>query len=252
MARPLREQSLLVRLSVIVPAYNEEKLIASSLASIQNALAPAVRLGYQTELIVVDNDSNDHTAELASRAGARVVFEPIRQIARARNAGAGAATGDWLLFIDADCWPEAGLINDVLDCIKNKAVMGGGSILKIEDAPIPLTLSIHLWNGLSRLLGWAAGSFIFCRADTFREVGGFSLEYFAAEEIDFSIRAKRWARERGSRFTILYRHPLLTSGRKARLYSRGEMLRAFWQALRHPRRFIRDRRLCYLWYDGRR
>ena len=241
-----------MRLSVIVPAYNEEKLIVSSLASIQKALLSAVRQGYQTELIVVDNSSNDRTAELASRVGAHVVLEPIRQIARARNRGANAATGDWLLFIDADCWPDAVLINDVVDCSRDGGVMGGGSVLKMEDVPFLLTLSISLWNGLSRLLGWAAGSFIFCRADAFREIGGFNLEYFVAEEIDFSNRANRWARERGNRFTILHGHPLLTSGRKVRLYSREEMLSAFWRLLRHPRRFVRDRVLCHLWYDGRR
>lgn len=241
-----------MKLSIIVPAYNEEKLIVSTLTSIREALLPAVRQGFQTELIVVDNSSNDRTAELAYRVGAHVVFEPIRQIAQARNRGANAATGDWLLFIDADCWPEALLINDVVDCIRDGKVMGGGSVLKMEDVPFLLTLVISLWNGLSRLLGWAAGSFIFCRADAFREIGGFNNEYFVAEEIDFSNRAKRWARERGYHFTILHGHPLLTSGRKFRLYSRDEVLKAFWRLLRHPRRFVRDRVFCHLWYDGRR
>ena len=241
-----------VKLSIIIPAYNEEKLIASSLSSIQKALAPAIRLGYDPELIVVDNNSDDRTAELAARFGARVVFEPIHQISRVRNAGAGAAKGDWLIFIDADCWPEAALINDVLDCIRDQGVMGGGSVLKMEDMPFLFNLMIGLWNGLSRLFRWAAGSFIFCRADAFRDIGGFSLEYFVAEEIDFSVRAKRWARERGKRFTILHRHPLMTSGRKFHLYSRSERFGTLWELLRHPRRFMRDRRLCYLWYDGRR
>ncbi len=241
-----------VKLSIIIPAYNEEKLIASSLSSIQKALVPAVRLGYDPELIVVDNNSDDRTAELAAQFGARVVFEPIHQISRVRNAGASAANGDWLIFIDADCWPEAALINDVLDCIRDQGVMGGGSVLKMEDMPFLFNLMIGLWNGLSRIFRWAAGSFIFCRADAFRDIGGFSLEYFVAEEIDFSVRAKRWARERGKRFTILHRHPLMTSGRKFHLYSRGERFRTLWDLLLRPRRFMRDRRLCYLWYDGRR
>lgn len=62
-----------MKLSVIVPAYNEEKLIVSSLTSIQRALVPAIQLGCQTELVVVDNGSSDHTAELATRSGASVV-----------------------------------------------------------------------------------------------------------------------------------------------------------------------------------
>ncbi len=244
--------SFLVKLSIIIPAYNEEKLIASSLLSIQKAFEPAVNLGHDFELIVVDNNSDDRTAELAAQFGARVVFEPIHQISRVRNSGAGAANGDWLIFIDADCWPEAALINDLLDSILDQRVMGGGSVLQMEGMPIHLTFMIGLWNVSSRLLSWAAGSFIFCRADAFRDLGGFSLEHFVAEEIDFSLRAKRWANEHGKHFTILHHHPLMTSGRKLHLYSRGERIRTLWALLRHPRRFMRDRSLCYLWYDGRR
>jgi len=135
-----------MKLSIIVPAYNEEKLIVSSLASIQRALVPAVQLGCQTELVVVDNGSSDRTAELATRFGASVVFEPIRQIAQARNAGAAAATGDWLLFIDADCWPEPALISNVLDFIQDGRVMGGGSTVKMEGMSFPLVLLSRLWS----------------------------------------------------------------------------------------------------------
>ena len=55
------------------------------------------KLGFTSEIIVVDNNSTDNTANLA--AGAQVVFEPINQIGRARNAGAAVAVGDWLLFV---------------------------------------------------------------------------------------------------------------------------------------------------------
>ena len=241
-----------MKISIIIPAYNEEKLIASSLLSIHKALEPAVNLGHDFELIVVDNNSDDRTAELAAQFGAWVVFEPIHQISRVRNTGAGAANGDWLIFIDADCWPEAALINDLLNSIQDRRVMGGGSVLQMAGQPFHVNFMVALWNLSSRLLNWAAGSFIFCRADAFRDIGGFSLEHFVAEEIDFSIRANGWASAHGKRFTILHHHPLMTSERKLHLYSRGERLRTLWGLLRHPRRFMRDRHLCYLWYDGRR
>jgi len=53
-------------------------------------------------MIVCDNNSTDRTAEIARAAGAIVVYEPVNQIARRRNCGAAAATGDWLIFVDAD------------------------------------------------------------------------------------------------------------------------------------------------------
>ena len=76
----------------------------------KSAAGAFVRRGWGVELIVCDNNSTDRTAEIARNAGARVVFEPVNQIARARNRGAAAATGDWLIFVDADSHPSAGLV----------------------------------------------------------------------------------------------------------------------------------------------
>ncbi len=241
-----------MKLSIVIPAYNEEKLISSTLASIKKALVPALQRGYTTELIVVDNNSHDRTAELAIRSGSRVIFQPFHQISRVRNTGARAAQGDWLIFIDADCWPEEGLIREVLDCIETGNVAGGGSIVRMEEVPFHFKLVIGFWNSLSRIFRWAAGSFIFCQARVFHDLGGFSLEYYAAEEIDFSRRVKRWARMHHQRFVILHRHPLLTSGRKLYLYSRWEQIKVLWGFLSRPRQFIRHRRHCFPWYDGRR
>lgn len=87
-----------MHLSIVIPAFNEERLIESCLESISISCAGNSDRGLRTEVIVVDNNSTDRTARLARQAGDRVVFEPINQIARARNAGAEVATGDWLLF----------------------------------------------------------------------------------------------------------------------------------------------------------
>ncbi|HEV2431491.1 MAG TPA: glycosyltransferase, partial [Burkholderiales bacterium] len=77
-----------MKLSVVVPAFNEERLLAGSLAAIRDALHAFEGAGWSTELIVCDNNSTDRTAEIARNARAMVVFEPVNQIARARNAGA--------------------------------------------------------------------------------------------------------------------------------------------------------------------
>ncbi|MGA1016032.1 MAG: glycosyltransferase, partial [Limisphaerales bacterium] len=69
--------------SFIIPAYNEAKLLPSTLHGIAQALGS---WDEPWELIVCDNDSTDETAELARSSGARVIHEPIRQIARSRNA----------------------------------------------------------------------------------------------------------------------------------------------------------------------
>jgi glycosyltransferase involved in cell wall biosynthesis len=98
-----------MRISVIVPAFNEEKLLGTTLACIREATG-----GLDAELIVCDNNSTDRTAEIAGQAGARVVFEPVNQISARAQAGA-AASGDWLVFVDADSFPDRALFAELAE-----------------------------------------------------------------------------------------------------------------------------------------
>lgn len=110
----------------------------------------------------------------------------------------------------------------------------------------------RLWNTISRVGKLAAGAFIFCEAAAFREVGGFSTELFAGEELDLSQRLKRLARTRHQRLVILHRHPLVTSARKVHLYTPREHLRFFLKAVLARKRILGSREACHTWYDGRR
>jgi glycosyltransferase involved in cell wall biosynthesis len=241
-----------VKVSVVVPAFNEERLLAGSLAAIRAALRAFDEAGWGSELIVCDNNSSDGTAAIARAAGAKVVFEPVNQIARARNAGAVHASGEWLLFVDADSYPSFELFKDVLDAMQGGACLAGGSTVTLESRDLAVRLAIASWNALSRAAGWAAGAFILCDARAFRSIGGFSEKLYAGEEIDFSRRIKRRARSERRSFVILHRHPLATSDRKARLYTKGEYLRFMLKTLVLGGRTLRDRNACYSWYDGRR
>jgi hypothetical protein len=99
---------------------------------------------------------------------------------------------------------------------------------------------------------WVAGSFVFCDAAAFRAVGGFSQALYAAEEVDLSRRLKRLARQRRQRIVILHRHPLLTSARKAKLYTPREMTRFMARTIVRRGRTLRSQEECFAWYDGRR
>jgi glycosyltransferase involved in cell wall biosynthesis len=241
-----------MKISIIVPAFNEEKLLPATLRSIQTASTSFAILNWQTELIICDNNSTDRTAEIARAAGAEVIFEPINQIARARNTGANAATGDWLIFIDADSHPTPELFADVAEQIQTGHCLGGGCIISMDERHFFADVLTTVWNCISRLRKWSAGSFIFCRTDAFREVGGFSSELFASEEIDLSNRLKKLAKARGQRIVILHKHPMLTSARKMHLYSRKEYLQFFCKAIFSPRATVKNRDACIPWYDGRR
>ena len=210
------------------------------------------RRGWETELIVCDNNSTDRTGELARAGGAMVVFEPQNQIARARNSGAAAASGDWLVFVDADSHPNSELFGEVAEQIEAGKCLAGGCTVKLDGHYPVATLVTELWNCLSRCVNWMAGSFIFCQAEAFRKVGGFSNELFVTEEIDLSKRLKRLARENGKKIVILHRHPLITSGRKMHLYTAREHLLFLIRTVLRGGKTFNSREACHTWYDGRR
>jgi glycosyltransferase involved in cell wall biosynthesis len=241
-----------MHLSIIIPAYNEERFIEQCLQSVYTSLAANEKPNFSSEIIVVDNNSADNTANLARNAGAKVVFEPINQIGRARNAGAAVATGDWLLFVDADSLLNPGMLNDILQMIHEDKNVGCGSTMRMPHSPWWGTVILRLWTATSVLLRWASGALVVCRADAFRDVGGFNQELYAADEIDLSQHLKKWGKKRGLKFTILTKHPLETSSRKLQLYSGWEIAGQFFQVLLSPRRALQDKKKLPMWYNGRR
>lgn len=239
-------------ISVLVPAFNEAQGLATTLTAIGEAMAAFHRRGWTTELIVCDNNSTDATADIARASGAQVVFEPVNQIARARNAAAAAATGDWLVFVDADSEPSPALFADVAAVIAAGRVLAGGSTVTMDDRRPWARLLIGGWNWTSRLTRWAAGSFIFVQAAAFHAVGGFNQALYASEEIDLFRRLKRAARRAGLGVRILHRHPLHTSARKLRLYSWREIAVFMARTVLSGGRTLTRPDECFVWYDGRR
>jgi len=241
-----------MKVSFVIPAFNEERLIEATLACVRAGMAVFSKRGWDAELIVCNNNSNDRTAELARAAGATVVFEPVNQIGRARNTGAAAATGGWLVFVDADSEPSRELFGEVADQIDSGECLAGGVTVHMDGPFSSGTVGTAVWNRISRSMRWFAGSFIFCNTEAFRSAGGFSNEFFAGEEIDLSKRLKRLARASGKKVVILHRHPLVTSGRKMHLYSTPEKIRFLRNSIRHGRNAFKSRDHCHPWYDGRR
>ncbi len=241
-----------MKISLIIPAFNEERLIGETLRQAQAAMTAFSRRQWATEIIVCDNNSTDCTAALARAGGAAVVFEPVNQIARARNTGAAAAAGDWLVFLDADSHPSAELFAEVAGQIEAGRCLAGGCTVRLEGHYPVGNLITRLWNGISRAGRLLAGSFIFCEAAAFREVGGFSAELFAGEEIELSRRLKHLARRTKRRIVVLHHHPLLTSARKMHLYTPREHVRFLIKAVFAHKQVLTSRDACHTWYDGRR
>lgn len=241
-----------MKISIVIPAFNEEKLLPATLESVRAAAQAMAARRWDCEVIVCDNNSTDNTAEIARAAGARVVFEPVNQIGRARNCGAKAAAGEWLVFIDADSHPSRELFEDVCEVIAGGGCLAGGCTFRLDKRDRFGDMLTAIWNTISRVRKWAAGSFIVCEATAFREVGGFSAELFAGEELDLFKRLHKLARKRRKRIVILHKHPLVTSARKVHLYSKREHLLFYLRTVLSGGRTLRNAQSCPTWYDGRR
>lgn len=231
--------------SIVVPAYNEESLLPETLRRLREAMA---EVPFRGEIVVSDNNSTDRTALVARAAGARVVFEPVNQISRARNAGARVAAADCFIFVDADTHVPSGLLREALERLASGTVCGGGSTLVMDRTRSSLEArAIERWNAFSRRLRLAAGSFVFVRRDAFEAVGGFSEKVYASEEIWFSRAVTRWGRTRGLEFVILDAHPVVTSGRKGEWYPPVVLFGVILAILLFPF-LLRSRTFCWLWY----
>jgi glycosyltransferase involved in cell wall biosynthesis len=230
-------------ISFIVPAYNEERLLGRTLAAID---AAARSLGEPFEIVVADDASTDQTATIAEAAGARLVHVACRQIAGARNAGAKAASGEWLIFVDADTLVTPRVVSAAVAALRAGAA-GGGCCFRFEGrVPLYAKALVAVAMPLYRIIGLASGCFIFCTRAAFEAAGGFDETLFGAEEAVMS-RALR----RQGRFVVL-REEVLTSGRKLRAYSMLEVLAFLTRMIFTGPWMLRRREGLDIWYGERR
>jgi glycosyltransferase involved in cell wall biosynthesis len=232
--------------SVIVPAYNEVDWLPATLSALKTAMMGTVLRG---ELIVTNNNSTDATAKIAAEMGARVVFEPINQISRARNTGAREAQGRYLVFVDADTLVSAQLLQLALDNLESGHCIGGGAVVQFERETSPsVRFVVSLWNLLSRSIKLAAGCFVYCSREAFDQAGGFSEAVYASEEIWLSRKLGKLGRRQGKRFCIITRYVAYSSGRKIAWYNTWRQIGLLLMVTFMPF-FVRYRRLCGYWYD---
>ena len=230
-------------ISFIVPAHNEELELPATLAAIH---AAAMDVAQPYQIIVVDDASTDATSEIAMRAGAKVVRIERRQIAAARNAGGQAAQGEYLFFVDADTRIKQTHITEAITALQ--AGYAGGSARVAMDGFVPIWGRMLL-RGFSSVyfgLNLGAGAFLFTTRRNFDAVGGFDEQYFAGEEVYFSLALKKLGG-----FKVL-REPIVTSGRKLRMYPAKQFLGNFFGVIIGGPRAVRSRAKLRLWYDGKR
>ena len=194
------------RLSVIIPALDEEASIARVIRSCREA-GPC-------EVVVVDGGSRDRTVEIA-RGEADAVIAAPRGRAAQMNAGAAVARGEVLLFLHADTLLPGRSVPAVLDALQDPEVIGGAFRVRLAASPgagryVRATLGVT-----GRMIGaraavsrsYSGDQAIFARAEAFRAVGGFP-EIPLMEDVELSRRMRRAGK------TVLLPLRVETSGRR--------------------------------------
>ncbi len=195
----MAEQASLSRLSIIVPTYNEEKLIQQTLTAIK-ASAPTA------ELLVVDGGSTDKTISRASRITRVISTSRGRGIQM--NAGVLASSGEMLLFLHADTLPDATGIQELLATMKEPHLVGGAFRLRFDDPrPAYKRVARAITRRSLKTLSYTGDQGIFVRRSTFKQLGGYH-DWPFMEDVDFSERMGR------AGLVVLLEHKVETSARR--------------------------------------
>jgi glycosyltransferase involved in cell wall biosynthesis len=191
-----------MRLSFVVPAYNEETYLPACLESI---LAQTGELGDQVEIIVVNNASTDRTREVALKyPGVRVVDEPRKGLTYARQAGFTASKGELIANVDSDSRLTPGWVDTVLTTFAEepKLVALSGPFVYYDLSPRQ-RVSVQIFYAAAFMVyalnRWVlrAGSMVqggnfVLRREALEKIGGFNTAIaFYGEDTDIARRLNR-------------------------------------------------------------
>lgn len=202
-----------MRLTVVIPAYNEERLLPRLLDTVDVARARYAAGPEAIEVIVANNGSTDRTADVAAARGCRVVDVRPRVIAAVRNGGAAAATGSMLAFVDADMQVHPETFNAIDASLRDPATIGGATGIVPERWSFGIGIAYGVLAVCTALSKVDAGV-TFCRRRDFHDMGGYDEKRSFAEDVDFLLRLKRMGRSRGQRLAQLHAAKAVFSMRK--------------------------------------
>ncbi len=176
-----------MKLSIVIPTYNEERDLPRLLTALAN------QTFHDFEVIVADNHSTDATQDIVRKFGARLVQGG--NPAEGRNAGAKAATGDTIIFFDADVFPPADFVEKTIQEFQERKL----DIATADTVPISDHLrdkAMHevvnkYFRMLQSFFPHAPGFFIVCKKEVFDKVGGFDPEVKLAEDHTFVMAASK-------------------------------------------------------------
>ena len=236
----------MLKVSVVIPAYNEALALPETLAAITKALSV---VSCPSEIIVVDNDSLDGTKQVALAAGANVVWEHEHNIAKVRNTGARNSTGNVLVFIDADTLVPETLFQKINDVMADEKCFGGAVAVEYEDFQRTwMKFYLAGWKFWGKFFKMAQGAAQFCRKSVFEKLEGYDPTIFMGEDIEFYWRLAKYAKTHES-YVHFIEHPKVKTS--TRRFDKMSLWKTF--LLTHPifiRLTWRKRSYWKDWYEN--
>ena len=232
------------KFSFVIPAFNEEEFLPETLKSVNKLIASSPLIG---DVVVVDNNSTDKTAKIAKDMGAKVVFEPVNQISKARNAGGrNCQDSDYLIFLDADSTISSEILNEILMLLESGRCCGGGVVFDMDGKFGKFLASC--WAIIAKITSLSGGACIFCLNKAFKETGGYNENIYAGEDVFFSRALKKWGRRNKKKFKLITKFKAVTSDRKLNWFSKGQIFWQIFTIIFMPWR-IRNRDKMKIWYE---
>ena len=242
-----------MRFSLIIPARNEEAYLPRLLETVGVARGRYHGGPDAVEVIVADNVSTDQTAAVARAHGHRVVDVEKRVIGAVRNAGARAAQGDLLCFVDADARVHPETFNAVERLLETGKVVGGASGVRLERLSAGIVLTLVVMLPIVWLTGMDTGV-TFCRRQDFEAIGGYREDLKFAEDVQLLLDLRRLGRRRGQRLGRTRSAKAIASTRKFDRYGDWHYFPVLARGLRdllvRPRAL--ERWAHEYWYSDRR
>lgn len=198
-------------LSVVIPAFNEERYLPATIASFRKAEA---HLGEPIEIVIGDNMSTDNTAQVARDLGAKVVQVEKKCISAVRNGAVAASSGDYLAFCDADDQVSENMLTEIKQVLDSGRYIGGGvGNVQVDRRSLGTLLTYRMpfklaaWSGVSMAM-------FYTTREIYDAIGGFDETKLTVEDYDFGRRLKQEGRRRKLRYNHINNASLTKSTRK--------------------------------------
>ena len=175
-------------ISVVIPTFQEGRYLARVLSRVAETKHPI-------EIVVVDSGSQDNTVEIAKQFTDKVY--PIRErgISKAKNHGAQQASGDILVFLDADVKPPKDFAEKVIEIFNDVTVVGATCRIVPEHPKLSETVFFQFYNLLIRICSkfkpHSRGEFLVVKKKSFLAVGGFDESMPCLEDHELAHRLSK-------------------------------------------------------------